>query len=104
MECACSAATPFRAVSSTRLDQRSHSYAECLLTRRSTGDRRVLCLYGVSETDTTYEDPSTGAVLAQVWNRASGSDVITAVLQPVTSTNIAPSNPTVHELILLIVL
>ena len=48
---------------------------------------------GVSETDTTYEDPSTGAVLAQVWNRASGSDVITAVYQPVTSTNIAPSNP-----------
>jgi len=36
-------------------------------------------------------------------NRASGSDVITAVYQPVTSTNIAPSNPYVHELILLIV-
>jgi hypothetical protein len=47
----------------------------------------------LSETDTTYEDPSTGAVLAQVWNRANGSSVITAVYQPVTSANVAPSNP-----------
>jgi len=46
-----------------------------------------------SETDTTYEDPSTGAVLAQVWSRASGSDVITAIYQAATSTNVAPSNP-----------
>jgi hypothetical protein len=46
---------------------------------------------GVSETDTTYEDPSTGAVLAQIWNGAGGD--ITAVYQPVTSTNAMPSNP-----------
>jgi hypothetical protein len=46
---------------------------------------------GVNETDTTYEDPSTGAVLAQIWNGAGGD--ITAVYQPVTSTNAMPSNP-----------
>jgi len=48
---------------------------------------------GFNETDTTYEDPSTGAVLAQVWNRANGSSVITSIYQPATSTNVAPSNP-----------
>ncbi|HTU29163.1 MAG TPA: hypothetical protein VMF07_07260 [Solirubrobacteraceae bacterium] len=46
---------------------------------------------GTAETDITYEDPSTGVVLAQVWK--TGSDTITAVYQPVTSTDTMPSNP-----------
>jgi hypothetical protein len=46
---------------------------------------------GTNETDTTYEDPTTGAVLAQTWNGAGGD--ITAVYQPVTSTNVPPSDP-----------
>jgi hypothetical protein len=48
-------------------------------------------LGATAETDITYEDPSTGAVLAQVWK--TGSDTITAVYQPVTSTDTMPSNP-----------
>jgi hypothetical protein len=44
-----------------------------------------------AETDITYEDPSTGAVLAQVWK--IGSDTMTAVYQPVTSTNTMPADP-----------
>jgi hypothetical protein len=54
------------------------------MTRSTTVD-------GALETDVTYEDPSTGAVLAQVWK--TGSDTITAVYQPVTSTDTMPSNP-----------
>jgi hypothetical protein len=46
---------------------------------------------GVPETDTTYEDPATGAVLAQVW--AESGDTITAVYQPVTSSNAIPADP-----------
>jgi hypothetical protein len=46
---------------------------------------------GVPETDTTYEDPTTGAVLAQVWQE--GGDTITAVYQPVTSSNSIPTDP-----------
>jgi hypothetical protein len=46
---------------------------------------------GVPETDTTYEDPATGAVLAQIWQE--NGDTITAVSQPVTSSNTIPSNP-----------
>jgi len=46
---------------------------------------------GVSETDTTYEDPTTGAVLAQVWK--NGTDVITSVYQPVTSAAAIPTDP-----------
>jgi hypothetical protein len=46
---------------------------------------------GVPEVDTTYEDPSTGAVLAQVWSE--NGDVITAVYQPVTSADTVPADP-----------
>jgi hypothetical protein len=46
---------------------------------------------GVTETDTTYEDPATGAVLAQIWQ--GGSDTITAVYKPVTSSDTVPVNP-----------
>jgi hypothetical protein len=46
---------------------------------------------GTPETDITYENPTTGTVLAQVWKGASGT--ITAVYQPVTSTDTAPPNP-----------
>jgi hypothetical protein len=52
---------------------------------------RHTTLDGTAETDVTYEDPSTGAVLAQVWK--TGSDTITAVYQPVTGTDTMPSNP-----------
>jgi hypothetical protein len=73
---------------------------------------------GIPETDTTYEDPTTGAVLAQVWvsggqngppnspsaaqaaaqghgtaTNYSESETITAVYQPVTSSNTIPPNP-----------
>jgi hypothetical protein len=79
---------------------------------------------GIAETDTTYEDPTTGAVLAQVWieggtngsagsvsaaqaasqanasgqgagtaTNPSGTETITAVYQPVTSSNTVPPNP-----------
>jgi hypothetical protein len=50
---------------------------------------------GVASTSVTYEDPTTGAVLAQVWTSGSAPDVdtITAVYQPVTSTDTVPSNP-----------
>jgi hypothetical protein len=78
---------------------------------------------GIPETDTTYEDPTTGAVLAQVWIISGGngptdatssaqaaqakasadgdgpvtnpseSETITAVYQPVTSSNTVPPDP-----------
>jgi hypothetical protein len=49
---------------------------------------------GITETDTTYEDPATGAVLAQVWdNTGNPGDVLTAVYQPVTSSDTIPPNP-----------
>jgi hypothetical protein len=46
---------------------------------------------GVPEIDTTYEDPATGAVIAQVW--AENGDTITAVYQPITRTDTIPANP-----------
>jgi hypothetical protein len=46
---------------------------------------------GTPETDVIYEDPSTGAVLAQVWKM--GTDTITSVYQPVTTSNTVPSDP-----------
>jgi hypothetical protein len=46
---------------------------------------------GTNETDTTYEDPATGAVLAQIGDGAGGD--ISAVYQPVTSANTIPSDP-----------
>jgi hypothetical protein len=46
---------------------------------------------GVPETDTTYEDPATGAVLAQIWDE--NGNTITALYQPVTSSNTIPPNP-----------
>jgi hypothetical protein len=46
---------------------------------------------GTPETDVIYEDPSTGAVLAQVWK--TGSDTLTSVYQPVTSSNTMPADP-----------
>jgi hypothetical protein len=45
----------------------------------------------VSETDTTYENPETGAVLAQMWH--GSDDTIFAVYQPIARTNAVPSNP-----------
>lgn len=50
---------------------------------------------GVASTSVTYEDPTTGAVLAQVWTSgtAPNVDTITAVYQPVTSTDTVPANP-----------
>ncbi|MGH8979671.1 MAG: hypothetical protein ACRDWE_01430 [Acidimicrobiales bacterium] len=56
--------------------------AAIVMTRTYTGD---------GETDVTYENPSTGAVLAQVWQ--TGNDVISAVYQPVTATTTIPPNP-----------
>jgi hypothetical protein len=44
-----------------------------------------------AETAVTYEDPQTGAVLAQTWK--TGSDTIQAVYQPVTSSDTIPSDP-----------
>lgn len=44
-----------------------------------------------AETDTTYENPATGAVLAQVWK--TGGDVNTAVYLPVTASNTPPPDP-----------
>jgi hypothetical protein len=46
---------------------------------------------GVPETDITYEDPATGAVLAQVWSENGGA--VTAVYQPITSTDVIPTDP-----------
>jgi hypothetical protein len=46
---------------------------------------------GVAATDITYEDPATGAVLAQVWSNPG--DVITAVYQPITSSDTIPPDP-----------
>jgi hypothetical protein len=52
---------------------------------------------GVPSSSTTYEDPTTGAVLAQIWSTTgstpSDTDTITAVYQPVTSSNTMPSDP-----------
>jgi hypothetical protein len=48
---------------------------------------------GVPSSATTYEDPTSGAVLAQVWSTDSGAETITAVYQPVTSTDTIPVNP-----------
>jgi len=42
-------------------------------------------------TDITYEDPSTGAVLAQVWSEAG--DTMTAVYQPATGSATIPPDP-----------
>jgi hypothetical protein len=47
---------------------------------------------GVRETDTTYENPATGAVLAQSW-KGGGGGTITAVYEPVSSTDTIPSDP-----------
>ncbi|MGH2718173.1 MAG: hypothetical protein ACRDJU_06315 [Actinomycetota bacterium] len=46
---------------------------------------------GQPATDTTYEDPSTGAVLAQVWS--VNHDTLTAVYQPVTGSATLPADP-----------
>jgi hypothetical protein len=46
---------------------------------------------GTPETDVIYEDPSTGAVLAQVWK--IGSQTITSVYQPVTTSDTMPADP-----------
>jgi hypothetical protein len=46
---------------------------------------------GVPETDVTFENPTTGAVLAQVWKESG--DTITAIYQPVTSSDAVPPNP-----------
>jgi hypothetical protein len=46
---------------------------------------------GTPETDVTYENPQTGAVLAQTWK--TGATTITAVYQPVTSSNSMPADP-----------
>jgi hypothetical protein len=48
---------------------------------------------GVPSSATTYEDPTSGAVLAQVWSTDSGAETITAVYQPVTSSDTIPANP-----------
>jgi hypothetical protein len=46
---------------------------------------------GTPETDVTYENPQTGAVLAQTWT--TGSDTITSVYEPVTSSDSVPADP-----------
>jgi hypothetical protein len=46
---------------------------------------------GTPETDVTYENPQTGAVLAQTWR--TGATTITAVYQPVTSSDSMPADP-----------
>jgi hypothetical protein len=46
---------------------------------------------GSSETDITYENPTTGAVLAQVWKQGGGT--ITGIYQPVTGASTIPPNP-----------
>jgi hypothetical protein len=46
---------------------------------------------GTPETDVTYENPQTGAVLAQIWK--TGATTITAVYQPVTSSDSMPADP-----------
>ena len=50
-----------------------------------------------TETDITYEDPTSGAVLAQVWTTPATNgrpgNTITAVYQPVTSTDTPPADP-----------
>jgi hypothetical protein len=46
---------------------------------------------GTPETDVTYENPQTGAVLAQTWK--TGATTITAVYQPVTSSDSMPADP-----------
>jgi hypothetical protein len=48
---------------------------------------------GVPSSATTYEDPVSGAVLAQVWTIESDDESISAVYQPVTSTDTMPANP-----------
>jgi hypothetical protein len=48
------------------------------------GSRRQL-------TDEVYENPATGAVLAQIWK--TGPDSITAIYQPATSRDTMPANP-----------
>ena len=50
---------------------------------------------GAHETDVIYEDPSTGAVLAQVWK--IGSETLTSVYQPVTTSNTCPPTHTATE-------
>jgi hypothetical protein len=45
----------------------------------------------INETDITYEDPTTGAVLAQEWNGLGGN--LTALYQPATSSNAFPTDP-----------
>jgi hypothetical protein len=46
---------------------------------------------GAAATLVSYEDPSTGAVLAQVWSEKA--DTMTAVYQPATSSATIPPNP-----------
>jgi hypothetical protein len=51
---------------------------------------------GVDSSAITYEDPTTGAVLAQIWK--TGDDTITAIYQPITSTDTItiPADPYSH--------
>ncbi|HEX3796768.1 MAG TPA: hypothetical protein VHV57_19905 [Acidimicrobiales bacterium] len=46
---------------------------------------------GVPEIDTTYEDPTTGAVLAQEWSE--NGDTTTAIYQPATGSDSVPADP-----------
>jgi hypothetical protein len=46
---------------------------------------------GTPETDVTYENAQTGVVLAQTWK--TGATTITAVYQPVTSSDSMPADP-----------
>jgi hypothetical protein len=46
---------------------------------------------GVVETDITYENPTTGAVLAQTWK--TGAQSTTATYRPATARNTMPANP-----------
>jgi hypothetical protein len=47
--------------------------------------------YGTTDTDITYEDPQTGAVLAQAWK--TGTLTINAIYQPATSSGSIPADP-----------
>jgi hypothetical protein len=49
---------------------------------------------GVDSSAITYEDPTTDAVLAQIWK--TGDDTITAVYQPIASTDTIPADPYSH--------
>jgi hypothetical protein len=51
---------------------------------------RNVTVDGTPESDITYENPQTGAVLAQIW---IGPETITSVYQPATSSQSIPPNP-----------